>query len=145
MNQLPLCLEKIILDYKYQLELTEHQEKMKPTMELMKEKIIEYMNPEDMKNMWGGRTMFHGELTSNKTPRNKIRWCRDMCYRNYDTDFDKCRHRLECSDCGLNIPYNSYDNYGELYPRAVGCYEYECDKWFCGCEGRTECECENED
>ncbi len=148
MNQLPLVLENIINDYKTQMELFEHQEKFKPTIELLKENIILYMNPEDMKTMWGGRTIFHGSIISQKSRRTgkHKRWCRNMEYRNWVDNFEQCERRIICADCGMNTNIGNYKQ--ETYPNAMSCFNEieDCEKWYCGCnEDREDCDCMGED
>ena len=146
MNKLPLVIENLILDYKYQLELSEHKEKFKPTIKLMLDEIVEYQNPQDMKRMWGGRVIFHGRLTSWKYPSGQRRWSRDMEYRNNPILFEQCERRIICDDCGLNTNIGNYSQ--EVYPNAMSCCneDLECDLWYCGCdEDRECCDCELED
>ncbi len=138
-------IQNIITNYVEQLEFSEHQEKFIPIILELQEEMVEYLNPKDMKEMWGGRTIFHSGLTVMRYPSGKLKWCRNMEYRNWDNNFDECRYRLECKDCGLNIPNSAYNQ--ERYPNALGCcnIETDCENWFCGCEGRDECDCESED
>ena len=148
MNQFPLVIEEIILDYKNQLELTEHQEKFKPTMELLKEDIIRYMNPDEMKWLWGGRTIFHGQLKSQKNRRTgkHKRWCRDMEYSNWLDNFEQCERRIVCNDCGMNTNIGNYSQ--EVYPNAMSCFNEieDCGNWYCGCNSdREDCDCMGED
>ena len=51
MNTLPTCLEKIIYDYKYQLEKSEHQEKFNPVLLQIKRigYLIDFMHDRQLK------------------------------------------------------------------------------------------------
>lgn len=129
MNSLPLEIENIIYSYLHQLNFTK-------VLDEIKEEIIEYQNPESMNEMWGNNRFTHGELKTMKTPRGKIKWCRDLSYGNFPSTFNKSEWRFQCEDCGLNINHSCV----KYYPECFQCYE--CDKWYCGCENKYEC-CED--
>ena len=75
----------------YQLE---HRNFFNSTLTLLKKEIIEYLNPEDMKELWG-REIYHGELNSMLYKNGKgIRWFRGM-EEVTPTIFEYCK----CNGC----------------------------------------------